>query len=483
MKKIYVLLAILTLTITTVHADSILSSKIDPGSGFSSGAVEGIEVLSTGETGGTKFLREDGDNSSSWQTISGGGDAVVANPLSQFAATTSAQLLGVLSNETGTGVSVFNTSPTLITPLLGTPTSGVLTNCTGTAAGLTAGTVTTNANLTGGVTSVGNAATVATNANLTGPITSTGNATAVASQTGTGTTFVMATSPTLTTPDCGTPSALVGTNMTGTASGFTAGNVTTNANLTGPITSSGNATSIASQTGTGTTFVVNTSPTLVTPELGVATGTSIDLGTTAIYAGRSLTVGSGGVYNVALSSAAGDDFTIDTSKLVVEGDTGHIGIGTATPSYSCDMIYNESDAVLRVSNTYTNGNSGVTLENDAQSYRMQVQGNINDELYFWDVTNGALRMMIDTSGNVGIGTATAAATTHINQNSASGAIPVLTVEQDDIDDAFINFVGTANSDGSRTISTDTTEDSTKAGAIRIEINGITKWIRIYDNQS
>ena len=29
---------------------------------------EGTVVLSTGETGGTKFLREDGDNSSSWQT-------------------------------------------------------------------------------------------------------------------------------------------------------------------------------------------------------------------------------------------------------------------------------------------------------------------------------------------------------------------------------------------------------------------------------
>ncbi len=41
---------------------------------------------------------------------------------------------------------------------LGTPASGVLTNCTGTAAGLTAGNVTTNANLTGHITSVGNAA-------------------------------------------------------------------------------------------------------------------------------------------------------------------------------------------------------------------------------------------------------------------------------------------------------------------------------------
>jgi len=43
---------------------------------------------------------------------------------------------------------------------------------------------------------------------------------------------------------------------------------TTNANLTGPITSVGNATSIAAQTGTGTTFVMSTSPTLVTPALG-----------------------------------------------------------------------------------------------------------------------------------------------------------------------------------------------------------------------
>jgi hypothetical protein len=50
-------------------------------------------------------------------------------------------------------------------------------------------------------------------------------------------------------------------------------------NLTGPITSVGAATSIASQTGTGTKFVVDTSPTLVTPALGVATATSIN-GTT-----------------------------------------------------------------------------------------------------------------------------------------------------------------------------------------------------------
>ena len=116
--------------------------------------------------------------------------------LSVFAATTSAQLAGVISDETGSGALVFANSPTLIIPELGTPASGVLTNCTGTAAGLTAGNVTTNAN-------------------LTGPITSVGNATSVASQTGTGSTFVMNTSPTLVTPLLGTPASGVLTNCTG----------------------------------------------------------------------------------------------------------------------------------------------------------------------------------------------------------------------------------------------------------------------------
>jgi len=40
-------------------------------------------------------------------------------PLSQFAATTSAQLAGVVSDKTGSGLLVFGTSPTLTTPILG----------------------------------------------------------------------------------------------------------------------------------------------------------------------------------------------------------------------------------------------------------------------------------------------------------------------------------------------------------------------------
>ncbi len=79
------------------------------------------------------------DNGSVWQGWSdgggggggGSGDALTTNPLSQFAATTSLQLKGVMSDETGSGALVFANTPTLITPLLGVPTSGTLTNCVG----------------------------------------------------------------------------------------------------------------------------------------------------------------------------------------------------------------------------------------------------------------------------------------------------------------------------------------------------------------
>lgn len=88
---------------------------------------------------------------------------------------------GVMSNVTGlpvgTGISGLGTgiatalainigtagSPVVNNGALGTPSGGVATNLTGTASGLTAGTVTTNANLTGAVTSVGNATTLNTN--------------------------------------------------------------------------------------------------------------------------------------------------------------------------------------------------------------------------------------------------------------------------------------------------------------------------------
>lgn len=79
------------------------------------GVVTGAKLSTTGTPDGSKFLRDD----MQWTVIPGGGDALTANPLSQFASTTSAQLATVMSDEVGTDKLVYNTSPLFVTPRLG----------------------------------------------------------------------------------------------------------------------------------------------------------------------------------------------------------------------------------------------------------------------------------------------------------------------------------------------------------------------------
>jgi hypothetical protein len=292
---------------------------------------------------------------------------------------------------TGTGRMVLDTSPTLVTPALGTPSALVGTNITGTATAFTASNVTTNANLTGDVTSVGNATTLtnapviakvltgfvsgagtvsatdsilqaiqkldgnnATSPNLTGAITSVGNATSLGSftsaelagaltdETGTGAS-VFATSPTLVTPALGTPSALVGTNITGTATAFTASNVTTNANLTGAITSVGNATSLGSftsaqllaaltnETGTGVA-VFGTSPTFTTSVVGGAT--------MAVFNTASTTVNAFGAATTVNIGAATGTMTVANTTLAAKAITASTTLGvTGATTLSSALTY------------------------------------------------------------------------------------------------------------------------------------------------
>ena len=105
----------------------------------------------------------------------------------------------------------------------------------------------------------GNAATVTVNANLTGDVTSSGNVTTL--------TNAPVIAKVLTGYVSG-PGTVAATDSILQAIQKLNGNNAINANLTGPITSSGNTTSVAAQTGTGSTFVMQASPVLTTPNIG-----------------------------------------------------------------------------------------------------------------------------------------------------------------------------------------------------------------------
>ena len=63
--------------------------------------------------------------------ISTGVSGIDSNVLTWMITPSSTNLAAAVTGETGTGALVFATSPTLVSPLLGTPTSGNLANCTG----------------------------------------------------------------------------------------------------------------------------------------------------------------------------------------------------------------------------------------------------------------------------------------------------------------------------------------------------------------
>lgn len=92
---------------------------------------------------------------------SGGGGAVSSVSNSDGTLTVSPTTGDIVASIALNHANTWSGQQTFVAPILGTPASGVATNLTGTASSLTAGTVTTNANLTGDVTSSGNATTIA----------------------------------------------------------------------------------------------------------------------------------------------------------------------------------------------------------------------------------------------------------------------------------------------------------------------------------
>jgi hypothetical protein len=86
-----------------------------------------------------------------------------------------------------------------------------------------------------------------------------------------------------------------------------------------------------------------------------------------------------------------------------------------------------------------------------------------------------------TNDRVGVGIASPLGKLHVRQSAAAGAVPVIEMEQLDQDYAFTNYVGTSTAGGANSLSSSVATAGVKAGAIRVRINGVDRWIRFYDS--
>ena len=217
--------------------------------------------------------------------------ALTNNKLDAFAATTSAELAGVISDETGTGALVFANTPTLVTPNIGAATgtslvlSGDLTvNGTTTTINSTEITV-DDKNLTlgsvatptdagadgGGITLKGATDKTFSWVDATDAWTSSEHINLASGKAfylnG---TLETAATQTLTNKTIDGASNTLTVRIANDVSGLGTGVAT----FLGTPSSANLASAVTDETGTGALVFANT-PTLVTPELGAATGTSI----------------------------------------------------------------------------------------------------------------------------------------------------------------------------------------------------------------
>ena len=155
-----------------------------------------------------------------------------------------------------------------------------------------------------------------------------------------------------------------------------------------------------------------------------------------------------------------------THLLFTDAGNDRVGINQASPSTTLDIV----GSLKATGNIDFDG--GTFTFNDAGADKdFRVEGDGDAYLFFTDAGND----------RVGIGIPSGAAPNgklEIDQYNSSAAIPVLTLDQADADQEFINFQGSTASDQTASLTTDTSVGSL-TGHIRVAVNGTDYWVPYY----
>jgi hypothetical protein len=370
--------------------------------------------------------------------VSTGISGLGANVATFLATPSSSNLAAAVTDETGSGALVFATSPTLVTPNLGTPSALVVTNATGTASININGTVGATTPNTGAFTTLSATGNVTLGDATSDTITANGRfntdlvpSTDNARDLGTsalqfkdvyGVQFLEDGSNIVSQTDIGTApnevplNQYLGTMAFQDADAITVGQIA----VSGDVDIAGTAT-ISSGTADGVLYLNGSK--------------EVTSGSVVTYDGTTFKVDGAAVFN---DSGADVDFRVegdtDANLLFVDASTDRIGVGTNTPGSKFDVSgltstttfqatsTTDSSLVSRLTNEdfqlYAANGVGTSSSGDVKAtiglYFANTIANLNGGIQFtrggsgtdgWMnfLTSGSEKMRLDAAGNLGLG--------------------------------------------------------------------------------
>lgn len=178
--------------------------------------------------------------------------------------------------------------------------------------------------------------------------------------------------------------------------------------------------------------------------------------------------------NTDITTVAGDilTFRLDTATKWIQVD-----------AYPGDGIFHNKVTGTLVQKTQSTDDNFVQIHlvTDSIVRRLlaaNTAGTVKSQVSFGD---DEIQIMGNTSAakvKLGIGVSPTAAL-HADQIDTAGAIPVLKLNQKDVSEPFVDFIGTSEAGTTKSVTSFTT-GNTIQGFVQVDINGVQRWMPFYD---